>query len=384
MAIVILKHPAELIMAHQPISFTLQSDASQSPMRISGGVQNIAGDSVQADYSNKATFELSDYLQGMITERGKTASTPVIYVTTPKVVSFVFQEYVGNPFVSGPVTQTNSYYLLDGYIPKSRRKAFYASNPSLLSYLKCSKSCLSWWPDNESKKVLPEQQEFINYLQVFSRTDISITLNLVLVFTDGTTSNRGAVFTFDNVFYMGLIYFPTGYTQLGIAAMAAAYTDKTLSGYKVSVNFGPPNHSEQISKVYNYILDRSWYQNPRYLWIKNPFGLWEVLLCCGSGQQENSIKPEIVSTDGQFQPDKLTWKTVKSDVVKVNTGFLTAAQMQWLSDLIETTEAYELINGNLHSIVFRDISLPVVHDGEFQYSADLEYEYAYNEFNEQG
>ena len=58
--------------------------------------------------------------------------------------------------------------------------------------------------------------------------------------------------------------------------------------------------------------------------------------------------------------------------------------MQWLSDLMDTTEAYELINGNLHPIIFRDITLAVVHDGEFQYSADLEYEYAYNEFNEQG
>jgi hypothetical protein len=384
MALAILKHPAELIMAHQPVAFTLQSDASVSPIRISGSVQYMAGDSAQADYANMATFELSDYLQGLIIERGKTASLPVIYITTPKVVSFVFQDHVGDPSVSGPEIQTNAYYLLDGYIPKSRRNAFYASYSNLLSYLKSSKSCLSWWPYNESKKILPGQQEFINYLQVFSPISIPITLNLVLVFTDGTTSNKGAVFTFDNVFYMGLVYFPTGYTQLGIAAMAAAYTGKTLSGYKVSVNFGPPNHSEQISKVYTYILDRNWYQNPRYLWIKNPFGLLEVLLCTGLGQQENSIKPEVVSTDGQSQPDKLIWRTVKSDVVKVSTGFLTAAQMQWLSDLIDTTEAYELINGNLHPIIFRDISLAVAHDGEFQYSAELEYEYAYNEFNEQG
>ena len=71
-------------------------------------------------------------------------------------------------------------------------------------------------------------------------------------------------------------------------------------------------------------------------------------------------------------------------MVKVNTGFLTAAQMQWLSDLLDSTEAYELIHDNLHPIVFRDIILPVVHDGEFQYSADLEYEYAYNEVIEQG
>jgi hypothetical protein len=162
--------------------------------------------------------------------------------------------------------------------------------------------------------------------------------------------------------------------------MAQAYPEKTIAGYSICIKTG----SSLLSKIYSYSLDISWHQNPRYLYIKNPFGLWEVLLCTGIGQQENSIKPETVVTDGQSMPDKLTWKTVKSDVVKVNTGFLTAAQMLWLSDLLESTEAYELINGNLHPVVFRDIALPVAHDGEFQYSADLEYEYAYNEFSEQG
>ncbi|MEI6060912.1 MAG: hypothetical protein WCR72_09395 [Bacteroidota bacterium] len=380
MALSLLKQPAELIMAYQPVVFSLLSTATGTPLRIAGGVYGIGGDSVQAGVSKKATFEFSDYLQGLITERGKTAATPMLYDEVPKIVTFIFQEQVGDPIVTMPELETDIYFLLDGCIPKSRRKAFYASYTHLLAFLKSSKSCLSWWPDNEPKNVLPDQKEFINFLQVNSVSIIPLKQNLSLSFTDGTSVDCGSICTV-NAAYMKLVYFPTGFTQLGISLiMAQAYPDKKIAGYSICVKTG----SSLISKIYSYTLDTSWHQNPRYLYIKNPFGLLEVLLCTGISQQENAIKPESVVTDGQSLPDKITWKSVKSDVVKVNTGFLTAAQMQWLSDLLDSTEAYELIHDNLHPIVFRDIILPVVHDGEFQYSADLEYEYAYNEVIEQG
>jgi hypothetical protein len=380
MALSLLKQPAELIMAYQPVVFSLQSSATGTPLRIAGGVYGIGGDSMQAGVSKKANFEFSDYLQGLITERGKTAATPMLYDEVPKIVTFIFQEQVGDPVVTMPELETDLYYLLDGCIPKSRRKFFYASYNHLLSFLKSSKSCLSWWPENEPKKVLPDQKEFINFLQVHSENAIPLKQNLSISFTDGTSVDCGAICTIYAA-YMKLVNFPTGYTQLGISLiMAQAYPDKTIARYSICIKTG----SSLISKIYSYTLDTSWHQNPRHLYIKNPFGLLEVLLCIGISQQENAIKPESVATDGQSLPDKITWKTVKSDVVKVNTGFITAAQMQWLSDLLDSTEAYELIHDNLHPIVFRDITLPVVHDGEFQYSADLEYEYAYNEVIEQG
>lgn len=380
MALSILQHPAKLILSQQPVAFVVQGLATVTPLRIAGGPVQMGGDSVQADSQKKASFEFSDYLQGLITERGKTENTPQVYTSVPLSVDFNFIEWVGEPPVNNFDVEEVGYYLLDGYIPKSRRKAFYSAHANLLAYLQISKSCLSWWPDNEAKKVLPDQKECINFLQVHSESAIPLKQNLSLSFTDGTSVDCGSICTI-NAAFMKMVYFPTGYTQLGISLiMAQAYPDKTIAGYSICIKTG----SSLLSKIYSYSLDISWHQNPRYLYIKNPFGLLEVLLCTGISQQENAIKPETVVTDGQTQPDKLTWKTIKNDVVKVNTGFLTAAQMLWLSDLLDSTEAYELINGNLNPVVFRDIALPVVHDGEFQYSADLEYEYAYNEFSEQG
>jgi hypothetical protein len=380
MALSILQHPAKLILSKQPVVFVVQGSATVTPLRIAGGPVQMGGDSVQADSEKKASFEFSDYLQGLITERGKTENTPQIYTSVPLPIDFNFIEWVGEPPVNNFDVEEAGYYMLDGYIPKSRRIAFYAAYANLLTYLQNTKSCLSWWPDNEAKKVLPDQKEFINFLQVHSQSVIPLKQNLSLAFTDGTSVDCGPVCTV-NAAFMKLVYFPTGYTQLGISLiMAQAYPDKTIAAYSICIITG----SSLLSKIYSYSLDNSWHQNPRYLYIKNSFGLLEVLLCTGISQQENAIKPDTVSTDGQSLPDKLTWKTVKNDVVKVNTGFLSAAQMLWLSDLLESTEAYELIGESLHPVVLRDSTLQVVHDGEFQYSAELEFEYAYYEFSEQG
>ena len=382
MSLTILQKPAELILANQPVTFSVHSSETGTPLRILGAVYGIGGDSVQADASQNASFDLSDYLKNLVTQKGKTGSLPQAYSEVPKTVSFIFQEIVGNPPENRAPLETDGFLLLDAYIPKSIRKFFYFNYANLLAYLKASKSCLTWWPVDEEKRVLPSQMECLNYLQVFSPDPITITLDLSLVFTDGTQSNRGAVFTVPNVPFLKLVYFPTGYSQLGIEALAAQYPDKTLSGYIVSINYGPPNHSEPISSPYSFSVDFSYYQMPRILVFKNPFGLYEYLLCTGASQLDSGIKTETAVTDGRTLQDKLNWKTTRSDVVKTNTGFLGEEQMRWLAELIESVETFELIAGAMHPIILKDVELSVIHTGDFIFNAELEYEYAYNEYSE--
>jgi len=383
MALTILSQPSILVLAKQPVVFNVHSDVSERPLRILGGVVGVGGDSIQADSAGNASFDFSDYVKNLTTQKGKTGSQPQAYSELPMQVWFVFNEFVGNPPESRPPLENTAFLLLDAYVPKQFRKNFYFNYANLLAYLKASKTCLTWWPVDVEKKVLPSQMECLNYLQVFSTDPVTITLNLTLVFSDGTQSNRGAIFTVPNVPYLKLVYFPTGCAQLGVEALAAQYPDKELAGYFVSVNYGPPNHSEPLSCAYRYSVDFSYYEKTRILVFKNPFGLYEYLLCTGANQQDNSIKYETAVTDGKTVPDKLNWKKTKSDIVKINTGFLKAKQVLWLSDLLETTETFELIDDTMHSIVFKDVELPVVHTGDFIYSAELEYEYAYNEYTEQ-
>lgn len=384
MALTITSQPPELIMAKQPVSFTVHSSETDTPLRIIGAVSGIAGDSVQPSAGNNATFELSDYLKTLVTERGKTDNTPSVYSNVPKSVTFIFQEMVGSPAVANPELESDPFLLLDAYIPTSRRKSFYAANASLKAYLIGSKTCLSWWPVAEEKKVLPTQMECINFLQIISATPIPVQLDLTMWFTDGTYEFGQQIQTVSNVAYGQIVYFATGFTQLGVAAIAAAaHPDKTLASYSINLATGTYNHDNRISTIYSYLPEFGYIQTPRILVFKNPFGFYEYLLCTGLSDQENTIKPETAVTDGLTLPDKLNWKTLKSDVVKVNTGFFTQAQMQWLSDLLETTEAFELIGTTMHPIVMSGVKLAVSHDGDYQFSSELEYEYAYTQHTEQ-
>ena len=385
MALTITKKPPQLILANQPVAFTVQSSISETPLRILGAVYWIGGDSVQADAQKNASFEFSDYLKNLTTQKGKTGNTPQAYSEIPKHISFIFQEIAGTPPQNYAPLETETFLLLDAYIPKSKRQSFYFEYANLLSYLATSKSCLTWWPVNELKRVLPSQKECINFMQVRSLTPIPVQLDLSLRFTDGTYLFFQDIVRLSNVAYGTIVYFPTGYSQLGVGNYASnAYPDKILLSYSVTLSSGSYNQDNNISKIYSYLVDFGYYQNPRILVFKNPFGLYEYVLCTGTSQQDNAIKTETAVTDGLVIPDKLNWKTTRSDVVKVNTGFLGAEQIHWLADLLESTETFELIGTLMQPIVFRDVELPVVHTGIFQYQAELEYEYAYSEIIEIG
>ena len=379
MALSILTQPTTLLMSKHPVKFTLQGSATTLPLRIAAGITAGDGDMMQADADKKAVFDLSDYLQGLISEIGKTGNAAELYSTIPLPVTFTFIEWVGDPPVNNYDVETSTFYLINAVIPKSRRKLFYNSYASLKAYLTATLSALSWWPYTVTKQILPNQAEILNFMQLFHADPSLVKLYNKLYFTDGTVVDRGSVLSVAAVPAHGIVYFPVGPVHLDIATyMAENFPDKTLEHYSVYAKV-----NATVSQEYHYKIDANYYPATRVLYIRNPFGLLEILTCKGLGQQDSSIKPELAATDGNTLPDKLNWKTNREDIVKVNTGYLAAELMPWLTDLIDTTEAYEMISGVLHPIVLKDVSIPVIHDGEYQFDAELEYEYTYTEKTEQ-
>lgn len=377
--ITILSKPPALILAKQPVSFQVKSNLTTAPSRIVGSVYTIGSDSVQPDANKCASFEFSDYLRGVITERYKTDDVPGIYASLAREITFIFLELVGSPPVPRPEIESDPFYLLDGYVPKSRRKSLYSNYSNVLDYLISSKSFLSWWPAEEAKKVLPDQKEFLNFIQVFSPDPVTLSLRSILYFTDGSSVSYTIPGTVPDVNFMNVVYFPAGYKQTGLEAyMKSNFPSKTLKVYSLAVMSG----ASKVSADQYYMPDNSYYENLRILYIRNAFGMLEIFHCTGQASQVNSFSIETVRTDGRILPEKVSWKCNKAEVVKADTGFLTPAQMQWLSDM-DFMEAYELIGTTLHPIVFHDLDLSVVHDGVYQYSAILEYEYSATETTEQ-
>jgi hypothetical protein len=220
-----------------------------------------------------------------------------------------------------------------------------------------------------------DQMEFLNYLQVQSPEPVTLMVRVTIFYTDWSYDLLSLPYAeINNVGYMNTVYFPVGYNQLGIQSWVDDFgAGRTVQYYYVTIYCNAVNYS----KVYKFEVDHSCVENPRYLWIRNAFGFLEVVRTSGKSEQNNELKPEVAQTDGITLPDKIAWNIARTDSVKVNSGWLSPLQVQWLSDLLETTEAYELIGTSLQPIVFKDIKIPVIHDGEYQYSVDIEYEYAY-------
>ena len=377
MAIQIIQSPPDLLLSKQPVVFVLASNATETPLRLGGGVTDLAGDSVATLPGRQESFDFAGYLQGLVTERGKQSNAPEAYEGVPKAVTFTFSEYYGTPPSYHYMDETSAFLVLDGKVPDSRKKLLYSSYSNLLSYLQGTKSCLTWFPAGEPKKVLPDQMEFLNYLQVKSNTPVDLSLKVYLFFSDDIGVTMDAPYgTVPSINKFGLVYFPTGFTQLGIESYVATnYPHKALVKYSVAVFSG----AVPYSRIYSYIVDRNYYEHPRQLWIRNPFGLWEALLCTGEGETNHELTQDTVATDGISFPGTIAWRSEKTDSVKVNTGFLTSEQMTWLADLLDTLEAYEMIENVLHPIILKTIRMQSRHDGNYQYSADIEYEYSFNE-----
>jgi hypothetical protein len=381
MALTLIQTPPQLLLSQQPAVFIVSTDYDSGPLRIIGRLSGESGDSAVPPPDYETSFELSDYLKGLTSIPILTANTPLKYTNIPKPLTFTFEEYYGTPPAVVDDIISDTFYLLDGKIPESFRKSFYTDNASLLAYLVSSKSCLTWWPATEAKRVFSTQKEYLNYLQVQNANPVNLKLVIALLLDDNTAVAGPTQSEITAVSYMGLVYFPTGYTQLGIDNfMAANYPDHTVVMYYayVAANTTP------YSKVYSYLLNQKYYERVRELYIRNPFGALEVLLCTGSGSKTTEHKPESAVTDGIITPPKINWKNIRTDIVNVNTGYMTAAQIQWLDDLLDTTEAYELISGALYPILLRDCKIQPVHDGEYQFSATLEYEYSTMQYIEIG
>ena len=363
-----------LLPALQPVVFDVQSNSTESPLRI---VSDVSGeyDSVPAVKDTDVRFELSDYVRSLFTDtEPMTATTPQLCDFACKAIIFKFWEKYGNPPALHNSFTADTCYALLAKIPEARKVEFYKIYSGLHVYLIQSKSALSWWNPGEWKRVIPGFPEFIYYLQALIYDGASITPSIVLYFTDGTTAGMTSPFNYITINYMKCYYYPVGYNELGIEAWVTAHhPGKTLSGYTVQLK---RSNNTDMTPVYKFKLDTGYYPGIRQLWFRNPFGVYETILLTGLGTSTSETKPEIAETDGLDMPGKLTWKNTLTRSMKANTGWMTKMQVQWLTELMDTTEVLEYIDGVLHPVIMKENKILPVHDSDYQFQADLEWEYA--------
>lgn len=166
-----------------------------------------------------------------------------------------------------------------------------------------------------------------------------VQLMVDVFFSDGTDDGFTQVGSIGTV--EGVYRWAVGYTQLNIPGNVTIPAGEVVTHYTVSVLNGT---GTVITETYEIKLDHS-YSDDKYIIFKNMWGYMDTL--CARGEYTRGISAESIdavavelpvysSTDGPLQQ----YATKSRETIVWNTGFLTAAEIEWLKELAESDEVY--------------------------------------------
>lgn len=369
--ITLLQQPEKIIFSKQPAIFKFQTNLSV-PIMFYATVQDSGTDNIQA-VNHKAQFDLAEYFD-IFEYTESLISTGIHKINLPEKYVLVWDKAIGNSALPSPFV-TDTFLIVNGAVPRSRKNEVYTANDSLLDYIKAQKKAFTWYPENVAKTILKDQSETLFFPYLYNNTS-QLYLIVTLHTTDGEDHemyNDQGYRHINNPEQYGVYSWDVGYNQLGIDAYLAQYLPgKTVEYYTVKI------FSEDLTTLagpFKYMVV-DWVENPHTLVFKNNYGFPEPLLCTGKSKTVSKLTFESVKTDGSVLPDTFNVRVDRTRPVEANTGFISKDQARWLADLLETREAYEIINGILHPITLTDFDVDEAHSDIDQYSATLKYSYA--------
>jgi len=383
-ALTLLQSPPTLLLARQPVVFGVSTDSAEDPLRLQCEVSGYGTDSLLPDSNKKAYFDVSDYMQGVPVVSLALTGFPKAYTTGCPAFTINLSEFYDD-VANNTVTYTR--YALAGKVPAWKYN-FYSSYASFLAYITATNAFLTWYPRTVTRTVTPAESLRIYWLQFISPSAyIVVKLRTVITFTDGSTATMDEATTFQanpyRVFEWGV-----GYTELGIAAWVTAnHPGKTVQSYSVQVMKYDTGVYSAVSEALTFVLDNKYYADTRQLIFRNSLGAFDTLLLKGVGQKEHTFERETADKSRDLSsaetatvgtPDRITWNVSGRRKVNASTGWISREELDWLNELMEATEVYELISGKLYPVNIQNEKITHSADNEFIHSATIEYEYANN------
>ena len=137
-----------------------------------------------------------------------------------------------------------------------------------------------------------------------------------------------------------------------------------------------------ISETRRYYLDLKEYQNTREFIFLNSLGGYDTLRTTGEGEYEAAQERTTVTCsypkefDASFKQKRNVF-TTGIEKLKVNSGWITQEQCEWLQDFLLSEEVYEIKNGKLFPVTITSTSGPKKADKQTPaYFVEFEYEYS--------
>lgn len=269
--------------------------------------------------------------------------------------SGVLQDKIADAF---QLNQT--LYMLSGGISDDDWAVLNENNTDWWTEHQASGRALNWLP--AAKTIAPDSVEKLYWIQAAAGT---LTLRYAYVYTSGASGTHDYAFSFP------------AYTPCEICASPAILeeiTGKTIASFTVSL----------VSTAFSqaYIIDRKYHEWSEHFILANSFKCYETLWCRGARTGKiDYTREKYEKTDRRalriFDRTSGNTKTEFTRVHEINTGFVTETWWDWVTDLLNSDDAYHLKSGGIFPIVLNSESI----DFEDQLADELhgltfEYQYA--------
>lgn len=273
-------------------------------------------------------------------------------------------------------------YVMRGKIPKWLHYRFYNDYTSFWSWLVTKKAFLTFAPSTIPTTVAQTQKlYFMVYYAPIAGAKLK--LKVTCAFTDGTNGNFTTALETPPITQYSVFEFHCGYTSLGLAAwIAANHAGKTLYSYKVEAI----DDATIVSEAKEYIVEYNGSLSERQFIFANNAGGYDTLMTKGIGELTSSFEYEIIDVKAisHLDIDRDIFNITESEAIKVSTGWLTEEQLEYLPEMLQSKECYEITDKGLRLVIWNNQSIVRKRDQSQLFAAELSYGYADYQRVEQG
>jgi hypothetical protein len=291
-------------------------DAPEEPFTQVGDVYIASG----------AFFLVNELLHSYLSVAAPLISENKIMPVENHVMPFKVKRISKNNGVVVETIESGFEYVIRGGIKEEHLREW--EGQLFSNYVGPNRKFLTW---NPTKVVLPEQPNYLYFLTNMKPTPTVLTLRLYRYYADGTEDTKSlSVMAIADVQYMTTYSVPIGAKQLGITDLS-----KKVVKYVVWLN---NQDGEIVSEQRTYIIDWQYYREKKYILFRNSLGGYDSLGLTGDfaaninliRDESERYKPyQSLASFSEVEVSKVTGQKE----IKVNTGWLTKQERDWLEEL---------------------------------------------------
>lgn len=377
-----LNRPPRVVLSENPAIVRLSSSLTgveNLHLKVSVIMSSTIGtDVLYPPEGGSAETDISDYLQALFSRQ-----SPYSHFTLPDnpaawaAVDNLIRNYTvevgegqGDP-PSYVYSLLQNRYVLPGRMPLWKHNSFYAQYASVWQWIITVKPFLTLAPKVRFTK--PAQTQKLYWLCDYAPAEgHTISLKINLRFNDGTSADWVKTNFSGTLTQYAIYQFHTGYNSLGIPAkIAADYPGLEVISYSVTAIDG----ETAVSETREYIVNSKLTPGSIELAFRNSLGTFDTVMLNGIGELNMDFDPENVNIHGTSAgyPLSRTLRTEANAKVKASTGWITADERLYMSELLTSREVYQIAGSKLYPVVITAQGVTLSRDRDYLSAVNIEF-----------